>query len=346
MRKSIAAISIALFVTACSSDKSESFTPPPNPPPPPPPTATISGSVTSTAGPVDAAALTSIVVSTPATDAAGSTANSDATGAYALSVPDGLTNYVEIAKAGLATFNSAFFSAPIDIAGVIIPMITELEANTVIGGAFGGMMFSLPDAAWLAIDVRDPIGNELDAVTITSTPAQNGGGALACNGTYTGTNTTTASPPCSPPRTGPMYFAYFDASKEVAVTASNTSAVIYAPVRVGEITVLELSGTTLPPSGGGGPSAMGTLSVSVEQGGSVTSSPSVITCSGAGTNGSRLCTAQVPLGTIVTLRALPDPGNVFDDWDNCINRTETPAGGTCILTIMPSQHIRAEFDPG
>ena len=84
----------------------------------------------------------------------------------------------------------------------------------------------------------------------------------------------------------------------------------------------------------------GTLTVETEVGGSVTSNPPSINC-----NSGNTCSQEIPLGTVVTLTATPGAGNVFDDWDGCEQETATPAGGTCTVTMMTSNFVRAEFDP-
>ncbi len=84
----------------------------------------------------------------------------------------------------------------------------------------------------------------------------------------------------------------------------------------------------------------GTLTVETEVGGSVTSNPPGINC-----NSGNTCSQEIPLGTVVTLTATPGAGNVFDDWDGCEQETATPAGGTCTVTMMTSNFVRAEFDP-
>ncbi len=95
-----------------------------------------------------------------------------------------------------------------------------------------------------------------------------------------------------------------------------------------------------PPSGGGGGVLTGFLSVETEVGGVVTSNPAVLQCTGGNT-----CTAEVPLGTIVTLIVTPLPGNVFDDWDGCDQVTGNQSGSICARTITSSNLLRAEFDP-
>lgn len=82
------------------------------------------------------------------------------------------------------------------------------------------------------------------------------------------------------------------------------------------------------------------LSLTVEKGGTVSTSPSVFTCVGPNT-----CNANIPVGVTVTLTATPDRGWEFDDWDGCDQATEMKSGGTCTRTITTdANRIKAEFD--
>jgi hypothetical protein len=329
----------SLVLTACSSSKKSPSTFIPAPPPSPA-TVTVSGTLDSSAGAVDAATVKSVTVASAGSDIDGADATSDAAGAFSISVPQDTENYMEFSKSGFATVNSPLFSAAQNVPGVTVRMLTETEAASVISTAFGGMMLSLADKAWLAIDVLDATGSEISGVFITSNPLPDGGGALFCDGSLTGANVTAAFPPCNPARLGPMYLAYYDAAREVSVTASGSSDVIDAPVRVGEVTFFTFAPMVPPPTGGGGGVATGTLTVETEIGGSVTSNPAVLQC-----NSGNTCAAEVPLGTIVTLIGTPDPGNVFDDWDGCDQETTSPSGGSCTRLILDTNFIRAEFDP-
>ena len=266
---------------------------------------------------------------------------SDGAGLYGASVNQAAASYLEFSKTDFATFNSPSFSISADISAVNVSMYPTPIANQIIGAATGGMALTLPDKGWLAINVYDGTGNEVSGVTLTSTPAQSGGGALFCNGTPNGTNVTDATPPCIPARIGPMYLAYFDNSVDVSVTATGSSDVVAAPVRVGEITVMEFRPMVPPPTGGGGGVSTGTLSVNTEAGGIVTSFPNILTCVGPAT-----CEAQVPLGTVMTLIATPTPGNEFEEWDGaCDSESGNSSGGTCVRTVMSFNSIKAEFDP-
>jgi len=80
----------------------------------------------------------------------------------------------------------------------------------------------------------------------------------------------------------------------------------------------------------------GKLSLNVEDGGSVMTNPDVGTC-----NGRANCEFIVNRGTIVTLTAVPNAGQVFEEWDHCPG----PSGVQCVVTINALTYIKAEFDP-
>lgn len=80
----------------------------------------------------------------------------------------------------------------------------------------------------------------------------------------------------------------------------------------------------------------GKLSINVEDGGSVTTSPDVGTCSGPS-----YCDFTVSRGTVVTLTASPYSGWAFEEWDSCPG----PSGMQCVVTIDAQTYVKAEFDP-
>jgi hypothetical protein len=80
----------------------------------------------------------------------------------------------------------------------------------------------------------------------------------------------------------------------------------------------------------------GKLSMHVEEGGRVTSSPDVGTCSGRAD-----CEFIVNRGTIVTLTAVPNTGWEFEEWDSCPG----PSGLQCVITVDALNYVKAEFDP-
>ena len=80
----------------------------------------------------------------------------------------------------------------------------------------------------------------------------------------------------------------------------------------------------------------GKLSMHVEEGGRVTTSPDVGTCAGRAD-----CEFKVDRGTIITLTATPNAGWEFEEWDNCPG----PSGTQCVITIEALTYVKAEFDP-
>jgi hypothetical protein len=281
------------------------------------------------------ATIKAFLVTMPATDDEQATAISDTSGHYTIEILRNRDTYLEVSNAGYATLNSRFGAFDQDTPGLNFGMILEGEAEGVIDAAFGGMAFDLADKAWLAINVEDSSGNEVDGIGVTTTPAIAGGGALNCDGSLTGADITATIPACNPARGGPMYLAYYDADAEVSITATGTADAPVAPVRVGEVTVVSIEWS-------GSNTVSGTLQVEVEEGGSVTTNPDVLLCIGPNT-----CETQVALGTRITLTATPATGSHFDDWDGCdVEIQSDRTRGICERTISDFNFIRAEFDPG
>ena len=167
------------------------------------------------------------------------TDTTNASGEYTVTVLESAPAYTKFAKTGYATLNSEFDSYAVNTSKLDIEPVTVNEAEAIIDTVFGGMMLDLADKAWLAVTVENANGDEVNDAAITSAPVVDGGGALKCDGTLTGSNMTVA--PCNPDRDGPMYLAYFDADHDsVSVTVSGSSGTVSAPVRVGEITFIEI----------------------------------------------------------------------------------------------------------
>lgn len=207
---------------------------------PPAATVNVSGTTDLDGAPEDGVTVTSVLVTTAATDDVQSTTTSDANGAYTLTVLSDTDTYFEFSKANLATINTQFMQFAQDTAGLDYGMILATDVEAVIDATFGGMAFDLADKAWFALNVIDANGDEVDGVAITTTPAVVGGGALNCDGTLTGANITAAQPPCNPERGGPMFLAYFDGDAEITVTVAGSAGDVVAPVRVGEATFFEV----------------------------------------------------------------------------------------------------------
>ncbi len=299
---------------------------------------TVSGRVENVV-PILGVTVTPIQVTPPSTDSRGTSVITDIAGQYSLNISSNTDYYLEAARVGFATTNTQFgrFTANQALETIFVP--TALEAEAIIDTAFAGLMLNLADKAYLAIDAKNSAGDEVDGVAIGVRDDQSfppdGGGALLCDGTLSGSNLTVAEPPCTPVRLGPMYLAYYDIATQVSLTNSSNSEIIYAPVRVGEITWVTINASSTV----GG---TGTLQVEAEAGGRVTSNPPIIDCIGF-----LICSEQAAAGTVVTLTATPFAGSKFTEWDGCDQMIATPDGGTCVVTIVSNttRFVRAEFDP-
>ena len=164
------------------------------------------------------------------------TTTSDATtGNFSLSVIKGDAFYLRGTKATYATINSAKGALSANEAGLEIGIPTEIEAQAIITLAFANNTPDLVDKAWLVVDVELAAnGDEVDGATIAPLPAPDAFVYTDCNGVDTSNIATEA--PC-PNRPGPMYIAYYNASTEITVTVGSETQT--APIRTGEITVLE-----------------------------------------------------------------------------------------------------------
>jgi len=194
----------------------------------------IVGTLTGSGGFLDGVTVRAMVLTSPATDSQESMTTSNTSGVYSIDVAENTDIYFEFSEAGFATLNTQFNTFADDTSGIDADLLLTNEANDVLDAAFMGMMFTLPDRAWLIVDVENAAGDEVDGATITTAPVAVGGGALNCDGTLTGGDITTAIPACNPARSGPMYLVYFDADVEVTITVGTQALV--APVRVGEFT--------------------------------------------------------------------------------------------------------------
>ena len=100
------------------------------------------------------------------------------------------------------------------------------------------------------------------------------------------------------------------------------------------------SGGTTPPAprppGFGTGNNNGKLSIEVEEGGVVTTSPNVGSCGGPA-----VCDFTTARGTTVTLTAAPNSGWMFEEWDNCPG----PSGLQCVIVVDALSYVKAEFDP-
>ncbi|MFM7068009.1 MAG: InlB B-repeat-containing protein [Actinomycetes bacterium] len=74
------------------------------------------------------------------------------------------------------------------------------------------------------------------------------------------------------------------------------------------------------------------LTVTASSGGTITSSPTGISCPAS-------CTASYAAGTTVTLTATPSPGATFTGWVGCDSVSAT----TCFVTLNSARSVSASF---
>ena len=202
--------------------------------PPGPSTVELSGILSHDGTPVDGALVTAYRADPPNTPV--TVTDTDAAGSYTATILLGISTHLSFDKLGFAVLNTQYKTFTQNATGLDFETVLAADAETVIDIAFNGMDLDLADKAWLAIDVQDPSGDDVAGVTITPDSLPAGGGALNCDATLSGGNTT-ADPACVSDRTGPMYLAYYDADAEIIITISGSSP-ISAPVRMGEITFI------------------------------------------------------------------------------------------------------------
>lgn len=89
--------------------------------------------------------------------------------------------------------------------------------------------------------------------------------------------------------------------------------------------------------GGGGSGLLGDLELQVGGGGTVISNPDVITC--VGVDPAQYCYATIPIGTVITLTAVPNGGFDFSRWVNC----DGPSGLDCVFTMNTAIVVAANF---
>jgi hypothetical protein len=165
-------------------------------------------------------------------------------GTFTLSVFNNIPVSLQASKTDFATLNSARTSYSSNSAGIKLEMTTTALADEMIGRAFPGLTLD-GGQAWLAVNVVDNTGTEVDGAVITTVSDPDNmidEAALDCEGIdSTNPIPTTIYPPCDPERDGPMYLAYFSADTEVSVTVDGVAAQQTAPVRVGQVTYLEFT---------------------------------------------------------------------------------------------------------
>ena len=132
----------------------------------------------------------------------------------------------------------------------------------------------------------------------------------------------TGYPSCQTRGTAPVY-AYCS----LPFTVSQNTG----PGRTATISILYLANVqpkSLPVFQYGAPE---TLTVGTSGSGTVTSSPSGISCPGT-------CSTSIPDGTSVTLSAAPSTGYTFTGWSGACSGT-----GTCALTMNSAESVKATF---
>ncbi len=151
--------------------------------------------------------------------------------------------------------------------------------------------------------------------TVTSNPT----GISCTNGTCSGTFPQgTSVTLTATPNTGNTFSGWSGAcsgTSSCGVALSTTSASVSAAFATSQTVSHSLS-----------------LSLTGDGKGSVTSSPSGLTCSGG------TCTASFPQGTTVTLTPVLQAGNVFQGWNGACGGTSS-----CVVTLNSTQAVGAVF---
>jgi hypothetical protein len=226
-------LALVFVLAGCSSSSSSSPTTTPA-------TVTVSGTVTNLALVPEPGVAVEGVYTTPG-DAGNTTATTDASGNYTLTVETNRAVYIRFTKAGFLTLNSEKGTLTTNETGNDIEYPTTTETQALIDVAWNGTNPQLGNHAWLAVDVTDALDNEVNNETITSVPAVTDEVYTECDGTDSGGNVTTGAP-CFADRQAPMYIGYFDATADARVSAAPTSNdTRIAPVRMGEFTFVDFA---------------------------------------------------------------------------------------------------------
>ena len=203
-----------------------------------PNTVTISGKISSDVNPAPAGeggvAVRGIYTDT---DPGNTSTTSEADGTYSLTVEANKAVSVQLEKAGFAILNSQKVALTANVTDGDEDLVSDANAQIAIDLALGANTTLLANKAWLAIDVTDALGEEVNGVSISATPAPDVEVYTECDGTDSLGNVTTGAP-CAPGRVSVMYLAYYDtAPGDVTVTANGDTQI--APVRMGQITGLD-----------------------------------------------------------------------------------------------------------
>ena len=159
-------------------------------------------------------------------------------GHFSLQVLNNTPISLRATKNSFATINSAraALTAHVTVDDVELP--TAAEAQAMIDTAFDAEKPLLENHAWLVVDIVDSGGNEVIGKRISTSspvPPVVDDVYTLCDGTDSGGTETTG--PCPSGRQGQMYIAYYDGPGEVSITVEGQKQI--APIRMGEITVLE-----------------------------------------------------------------------------------------------------------
>jgi len=152
--------------------------------------------------------------------------------------------------------------------------------------------------------------------TVSSSPAGVTCSNGACSGTFPQGSSVTLT---ATPNTGNMFSGWGGAcsgTSSCVVALSTSSASVSAAFATSQTVSHLLS-----------------LSLTGDGKGSVTSSPSGLTCSGG------TCTASFPQGTTVTLTPATQTGNVFQGWNGVCSGTSN-----CVVTLTSAQIVTAVFN--
>ena len=230
-------LALTFVLAGCSSSSSSSPTTTPATA-----TVTVSGTVTNLALVPEPGVAVEGVYTTPG-DAGNTTATTDASGNYTLTVETNRAVYIRFTKAGFLTLNSEKGTLTTNETGndIEYPTTTETQALIDVAWQVKGTNPQLGNHAWLAVDVTDALDNEVNNESITSVPAVTDEVYTECDGTDSGGNVTTgATRPAD--RQAPMYIGYFDATADASVSAAPTSNdTRIAPVRMGEFTFVDFA---------------------------------------------------------------------------------------------------------
>jgi len=214
-------------LSGCSSSSSPAPTTPTTPA-----TVTVKGTITSENNPEPGVTVTGYYSDTDTT--ASETTAAD--GTYTLTVVTTKAVSLQVAKNLLATLNFEKITLTANETGADQDMPTAASAQQAIDLALGVNTEPLAGKAWFVVDVTNA-GGDVPGATISSNPDPDVEVYTLCDGTDSAPGTITIGP-CAPGSRAASYIAYFNAAPgDINVTVGGETQT--APVRVGEITILE-----------------------------------------------------------------------------------------------------------